>query len=178
MAENVTIARPYAEAAYQLAKGGNALGPWADALDRMAVVVQDPQMTECIASPNLSSSQLGQLFLDVVGTGVSDEQRNFVQVLVENDRLSVLPEIRDLFVSLKNEHEGVKEAQVSSAFPLDDATLQTLVADLEQKFGCKIDATVSVEPELLGGVRVTVGDKVIDASVRGKLAAMATALKN
>jgi len=90
----------------------------------------------------------------------------------------VLPEIRDLFVALKNEHEGVKEANIVSAFPMDDATLKALVADLEARFKAKLNVTVSVDPELIGGVKIAVGDEVIDASVRGKLANMAAALKN
>ena len=177
MAENVTLARPYAEAAFQLARANSALGPWQQALDRMAAVAADAQMVECIDNPRLQSSQVAQLFLDVVGT-VSAEQQNFVRLLVDNERLQVLPEIRDLYVELKNGQEGVQEADIASAFPLDDATLKNLVAELETRFKCKIQATVSLDPELIGGVRIAVGDQVIDASVRGKLAAMATALQS
>lgn len=178
MAENVTIARPYAEAAFQLASAGNALGPWSEALDRLAVVAADPQMRDCIADPKLQPQQLAGLFLDVAGAGLTAEQQNYVRVLVDNERLQVLPEIRDLFVALKNEHEGIKEAKITSAFPMDDATLNALVADLENRFKAKLNVTVSVDPELIGGVKIAVGDEVIDASVRGKLANMAAALKN
>ena len=177
MAENITLARPYADAAFQLARTTGALGPWQQALDRMAAVAADAQMVECIDNPRLQSSQVAQLFLDVVGT-VSAEQQNFVRLLVNNERLQVLPEIRDLYVELKNGQEGVKEADIASAFPLDDATLKNLVAELEARFQCRIQATVSLDPELIGGVRIAVGDQVIDASVRGKLAAMATALQS
>ena len=177
MAENITLARPYADAAFQLARTTGALGPWQQALDRMAAVAADAQMVECIDNPRLQSSQVAQLFLDVVGS-VSAEQQNFVRLLVDNDRLQVLPEIRDLYVELKNGQEGVKEADIASAFPLDDATLKNLVAELEARFQCRIQATVSLDPELIGGVRIAVGDQVIDASVRGKLAAMATALQS
>ena len=177
MAENVTLARPYAEAAFQLARANSALGPWQQALDRMAAVAADAQMLECIANPRLLSSQVSQLFLDVAGS-LSAEQQNFVRLLVDNERLQVLPEIRDLYVELKNGQEGVQEADIASAFPLDDATLKNLVAELETRFKCKIQATVSLDPELIGGVRIAVGDQVIDASVRGKLAAMATALQS
>jgi len=177
MAENITLARPYADAAFQLARTTGALGPWQQALDRMAAVAADVQMVECIDNPRLQSSQVAQLFLDVVGS-VSAEQQNFVRLLVDNERLQVLPEIRDLYVELKNGQEGVKEADIASAFPLDDATLKNLVAELEARFKCRIQATVSLDPELIGGVRIAVGDQVIDASVRGKLAAMATALQS
>jgi len=177
MAENITLARPYADAAFQLARGTNALGPWQQALDRMAAVAADAQMVECITNPRLLPAQVAQLFLDVVGS-VSAEQQNFVRLLVDNERLQVLPEIRDLYVELKNGQEGVQEANIASAFPLDDATLKNLVAELEARFKCKIQAKVSLDPELIGGVRIAVGDQVIDASVRGKLASMATALQS
>ncbi|PTD95793.1 F0F1 ATP synthase subunit delta [Pseudothauera lacus] len=178
MAENVTIARPYADAAFELARGAGALGPWSEALDRLAVVVADPQMRACIADPKLTDDQLIKLTLELGGDGLSAELQNFVRVLVANERLQLLPEIRDLFVDLKNEHEGVLEAYIASAFPLDDATLATLKSDLEARFKAKLNVQVSIDPELIGGVRIAVGDEVIDASVRGKLANMAAALKN
>lgn len=186
MAENLTLARPYAEAAFALAKGGNSLGAWSDVLSRLSAVASRPEMEECIGNPRLNPKQLTQLCLDVASqdagskakVALSTEQQNFVRVLADNDRLIVLPEISALFDELKHAHEGVKDAQITSAFALDDATMKNLVSDLERKFGCKIHATVKVDPELIGGVRIAVGDEVIDASVRGKLAAMATALKN
>ena len=177
MAENVTIARPYADAAFELARGAGALGPWSEALDRLASVAADSDMQACFKDPNLSADRLNKLVLEVSGD-LNAEQQNFVRVLVENERLQVLPEIRDLFVALKNEHEGVLEAEIASAFPLDDAALAALKADLEARFKAAINVTVTLAPELIGGVRIAVGDEVIDASVRGKLANMAAALKN
>ena len=177
MAENVTLARPYAEAAFQLAKA-SSLAAWSQSLDRMAAVTDTSEMQECISNPQLSAEQLSSLFAGVVGGDLPAEQQNFVRVLIDNDRLGVLPEIAQLFNDLKNGHEGVKDAEVESAFPIDDAAVKALVADLERKFQCRINVTVRVVPELIGGVRIAVGDEVIDASVRGKLAAMATALKN
>ncbi|AVR87066.1 F0F1 ATP synthase subunit delta [Thauera aromatica] len=177
MAENVTIARPYADAAFALARGANALGPWSEVLDRLALVAADSTMQACFTDPKLSADQLNKLMVDVAGD-LNAEQQNFIRVLVENERLQVLPEIRDLFVALKNEHEGVLEAKIASAFPLDDAALAALKADLEARFKVVINVTVSIDPELIGGVRIAVGDEVIDASVRGKLANMAAALKN
>ncbi|MDR2208289.1 MAG: F0F1 ATP synthase subunit delta [Azoarcus sp.] len=177
MAGNVTIARPYADAAFKLARGADALASWLELLSRLAAIVADADMQACISDPEASADQLAGLLLDVAGE-LTDEQRNFVRVLVENGRLQVLPEIRNLFVVLKNEHEGVLEARIASAFPLDGATLASLTADLETRFKARIDAIVTIDPELIGGVRVAIGDEVIDASVRGKLASMAAALKN
>jgi F-type H+-transporting ATPase subunit delta len=177
MAENITLARPYAEAAFKLARDAKTLPAWKDALDRMAVIAADPEMQRLIANPKLLPAQLAQVFLDVISK-TGDEQKNFVRVLVENERLVLLPEIRELFVTLKNEHEGVKDAYITSAFALDDAALKQLVAELEPRFSCKLNASVKIDPELIGGVKIAIGDEVIDASVRGKLAAMSTALKN
>ncbi|AWI76373.1 F0F1 ATP synthase subunit delta [Parazoarcus communis] len=177
MAENVTIARPYADAAFELARGAGALGPWSEVLDRLASVAADSEMLALFNDPKFSGEQLNKLMLEVAGD-LSAEQQNFIRVLVEGERLQVLPEIRDLFVALKNEHEGVLEAKIASAFPLDDAALASLKADLEARFKTKLDVSVSIDPELIGGVRIAIGDEVIDASVRGKLANMAAALKN
>lgn len=181
MAENVTLARPYAEAAFALAKGTGAaanMQVWSQALNRLAAIAVSDDMRDCITDPRFSPDQLSSLFVGVAGDSLNADQQNFVRVLVDNDRLQVLPEIADMFDELKNGHEGVRDANVESAFAMDDAALKALVADLEKKFGCKIQATVSVNPELIGGVRIAIDDEVIDASVRGKLAAMATALKN
>ncbi len=177
MAENVTIARPYADAAFELARGTGALGPWSEALNRLAAVAVDSDMRACINDPKLPADQLVKLVQDVAGD-LSADQQSFVRILVDNGRLQVLPEIRDLFAELKNEHDGVMEAQIASAFPLDDATLASLKTDLEARFKARMNAKVTVDPSLIGGVRIAVGDEVIDASVRGKLANMAAALKN
>ena len=179
MAENVTLARPYAEAAFQLAKGSSVdLTSWAEALACLSRVTTDPVMQECIGNPRVSPTQLAQLYFEAAGGQLNAEQQNFVRVLIDNDRLTVLPEITTLFNELKADAEGIKHAEIISAFPLDDATLKNLAAGLERKFSCRIQATVKLDPELIGGVRMAVGDEVIDASVRGKLAAMAITLKN
>ncbi|MEY3202451.1 MAG: hypothetical protein RIR70_2001 [Pseudomonadota bacterium] len=178
MAENLTLARPYAEAAFSLARSANALGPWLQSLEFLAALAADPDMQAVVSNPKLQAPDVARFILDVAGDRLTAEQRNFVTLLVDNHRFAVLPEIRELFTALKDRFEAVSEAHIESAFPLDDATLARLIADLEQKFGNKVRAQVSVDPELIGGVRIAVGDQVIDASVRGKLAAMATALKN
>lgn len=178
MAENVTVARPYAEALFQLARDAGRLSAWSKALTQLAAIAADPVMIGCFSDPALSGERRVELIGKVAGDVLGAEETNFVRVLAANDRLPLLPEIRQIFEGLKNAHEGAKEAAIASAFPLDAAATKTLVADLEKKFGCRIHANVTVDPELIGGVRVAVGDQVIDASVRGKLAAMATAIKN
>lgn len=176
MAESLTIARPYAEAAFKLALEGNALASWAGALARLAVVAGTEVARELIGNPQLSNEQVAAVVADTAGQ-LAPEQKNFVQVLADNERLAVLPEISTLFDALRNAHEGVLDAQIASAYPLDEQQVAGIVAALEQKYGKQIKATVHVDADLIGGVSIRIGDEVIDASVRGKLAQMAGALK-
>lgn len=177
MAENATIARPYAEAAFELAKTTGTLASWQEVLDRLAAAMQDSVMRECISDPRLTTETLVELFKAAAGE-LTAEQSNFLHILVENRRLEVLPEISAQFAELKNTQEGTREALVTSAFPLTEAQREKLIETLERKFGCQIKATVEIDPELIGGVRIALGDQVIDASVRGKLNAMAVSLKD
>jgi len=176
MAETITIARPYAEAVFQLADKAGELAKWSEALARMAGIAANPDMLEAMGNPRLTAEQLYGLFASLAGEAVFAQSQNLIRVLIENRRLSLVPEIRDLFEDLKNEREGIVEAQITSAFPLEGASLATLVADLEKRFKRRIQPIVTLDPELIGGVCVQVGDEVIDGSVRGKLASMIVAL--
>ena len=176
MAEPVTIARPYAEAVYRLAREKNALAQWSDALANLDAVVSDARVQAIIGDPNVSAQQLEGLVLGVIGEKLEGAARNFVQVLVQNGRLELTPHIRGVYESLKREHEGLFEAKIISALPVSDDQVKTLVAALETKFKRRITAKVEIDAQLIGGVKIVVGDKVIDATVRGRLDAMATAL--
>jgi F-type H+-transporting ATPase subunit delta len=175
MAENVTIARPYAEAIFALADTGGALGRWSQTLAVMAAVAANPELRAASGDPNLSADQVYGLFAGACGD-LATEAQNLVHVLIENGRLVSLPEIRAIYEELKNAREGVVEAFITSAYPLDSDQLSTLVAELEQRFKRKVRPQVNVDAALIGGVRMQVGDEVIDGSVRGKLAVMAVAL--
>lgn len=176
MAEIATLARPYAEAVFRLADAGAALPAWSNTLRALAQAAGHPAMQECLATYDLTKAQLRELFLSLSPQDISAEAKNFIGLLIENDRLALLPEIFAQFETLKNRREGVVDAEISTAFELDAAQLASLVADLERRFKRKIKPKVRVEPELIGGVRVVVGDEVIDGSVRGKLNAMAAGL--
>ena len=178
MAEAVTIARPYAEAAFAFADAGGTLAKWAQALETMAGVAAHRDMRAAIGNPGLTDEQLYGLFAGLCGDGLTAEMQNFVHVLIENNRLTLAPEIHEIFLELKNEREGVVEAVVESAFPLDAAQTAALTAELERRYRRKVKSQVTVNKELIGGVRVQVGDEVIDSSVRGQLAMMAGALRN
>lgn len=178
MAETATIARPYAEALFRVASESSAgnLGAWSELVSEMGQVAANPEMKAVADDPNVPGDKLVELFLSVLKSPVNDEARRFVQLLVDNDRLSAMPEIAEQFHALKNAREGSADVEIASAFPLEGTTLEELVAALERKFGRKLVPTVHVDPSLIGGVRVKVGDEVLDTSVRARLAAMQAAL--
>lgn len=177
MAEPITVARPYAEAAFALAREQNALPVWAEMLRVAAAVGADPQMQAALDNPKLSVTDKEALFLSVCGERLNADGRNFVRVLIEAERIGLIPQIRDLFGVLKDADEGVARASIATAFPLSDGELSELRRALERRFGKKIETTVSVDPSLIGGAKIVVGDTVIDASVRAELEAMANHLR-
>lgn len=177
MAEPSTVARPYAEAVFKLADAAGSLAKWSDMLAALAAVAADGRVGGAIKDPNLSDAKVAGLFISILSGKLSGDAENLVRVLADNGRLELLPEIRAQFDVLKNEREGVMEAEVQSAFELSDAQVADLVSRLEKKFGRKVKAKVTVDKELIGGVRLLMGDKVIDGSARAQLGALETALK-
>lgn len=177
MAELTTIARPYAEAAFALARDENALPVWSEMLRFGAAIVADERVAQALDNPRLEASDKESLLLSIVGDRFNTQACNFVRVLVDADRVALLPQISTLFDTLKNQAEATAKATIESAFPLTDAQLDELRTALERRFGKKIDAEVLVNTDLIGGARVTVGDSVMDASVQAKLQAMATQLR-
>lgn len=177
MAELITVARPYAEAVFRLAKEENTLGLWSDVLATLAVIAGNDEALDVVANPKYSVEQLQDFVIGVLGTQ-NDEVKNFVAAVLENRRFAALPDVAALFEEYKAADEGEAQARIESAFAMTDAQLAELTATLTQQLKRKISAEVHVNPELIGGVKVTVGDLVIDASVSGKLAALATSLKS
>jgi F-type H+-transporting ATPase subunit delta len=178
MAEAATIARPYAEAVFGLADKPGALAKWSAVLASMAAAAAHPDVRALIGDPKVDESQLYGLFVSFAGADVPAEAQNLVRVLIANDRLTLLPEIRELFERARREREGVLEAEIRTAFPMANGQLEALVGGLERRFKRRIDPRVVVDKDLIGGVRIAVGDEVIDGSVRGKLEDMANALKS
>lgn len=175
MAEIATIARPYAEAVFALADKAGTLPRWSESLARLAAVAADPQLAQLVGDPRLTAGALTELLLGTAGE-TSPEARNLVQAMVDNKRVEALPSVREQFELLKAERESTVDAVLESAFEIDASQQASLVADLEKKLGRKVRARVVVDPALIGGVRVTAGDQVIDGSVRGRLASLAVEL--
>jgi len=175
MAELATIARPYAEALFRVAQSGNTAA-WSDLVSEMAAVAALPDVKSFAGNPKLSDRQIAETFLSLLKSNVTPEAKNFVAMLAENGRLALLPEIGAQFHALKNAAEGAADAEITSAFEMTDAQVRDLMATLEKKFGRKLNPTVKIDPALIGGVRVAVGDEVLDTSVRAKLQKMQAAL--
>ncbi|SOD17376.1 F0F1 ATP synthase subunit delta [Nitrosomonas ureae] len=178
MAEAITVARPYAEAAYKFAVEKKELSQWSKILQLAASIAEDSQMKLLVGNPRISISQLSELILDVGGKKFPSEARNLIMLMVENKRVLLLSQVSQLFEQLKAQHEGILEARIISAFKMQNDQIDKLIDNLERKFNRKIEAQVSIDPELIGGVKVEIGDETLDASVRGKLEAMAVALKS
>ncbi|MES2552531.1 MAG: F0F1 ATP synthase subunit delta [Pseudomonadota bacterium] len=177
MAEAITIARPYATAIFRMAKEQNALAAWSDQLALLAAIANDAQMKVIIDDPKLPSSELERMVL-AIGTGKLNEQAvNLVKLLIENNRLVIIADIAAAYEELKALDEGSLDAEITAAAQPTDAQVKTLVKQLETKFGKKIEVQVKLDPELIGGIKIVVGDTVIDASVRGQLQELAYTLK-
>ncbi|MFO7593587.1 MAG: F0F1 ATP synthase subunit delta [Pseudomonadota bacterium] len=176
MAENITIARPYAQAIFSLAREQGDLKGWSDMLQYAAAVAADEEMVAVIDSPRFDDSQLADLFIEICGEKLNDAGKNMIRVLAENDRLSVLPEVAELFEAERANVEGTIVAEVTSATQLNDAQQKSIAEALKKRLGREVTLECSIDESLLGGAIIRAGDVVIDGSVVGKLEKLASAL--
>ena len=177
MAELATIARPYADALFK-AQGADQ-ATTAVRLDRLAALAENAQLLQFADSPKVDVAQVFDVMADVASKDnglLPEAARNFLRIVIENGRLSALPEIASQFRSLKNAAGGTTDAVVFSAFPMDEQALSEVAAALEQRFGRKLDVKVELDPSLIGGIRAVVGDEVLDTSVKARLEQMKVAL--
>ena len=178
MAETVTIARPYAQAAFRYANARQALKEGSDMLELLAAIVTHEDMRSLIDSPRLTEEMLAGLVIRIAGEHIDTHAANFVRVLADNRRLAVLPDISVLFEIQRRDAEGRVQAELISAIPVSDAQQESIVQSLRARLGRDIELSCRVEPELLGGAIIRAGDLVIDGSVRGKLQRLGTALNH
>ncbi|MDP5009313.1 MAG: F0F1 ATP synthase subunit delta [Glaciimonas sp.] len=177
MAEIATIARPYAEALFRVAKSKD-LAAWSTLVTEMAHVAANSEVQALAHNPGVVPQTVADIFSSLLKSpqATSAEAKNFIATLVKNARLTALPEIAEQFHVLKNAEEGAADVNITSAFELSAAQVQELLTTLEKKFGRKLNPSVTVDNSLIGGVRVVIGDEVLDTSVRAKLQHMQVAL--
>src|SRR5437763_12378527 len=179
MAELATIARPYAEALLKASSNG-AAATLAGEVRALADVAANPQMRQFADSPKISSAQIFELLTGVArtpsGAPLGEPAKNLLRTVIDNGRLAALPEIAAQFQSLVDARTGVSQATIESAFPIDAAQVAEVRSAMERRFGRKLETSVVVVPELIGGVRVIVGDEVLDTSIRARLEQMKAAL--
>lgn len=175
--EIATIARPYAEAIFGRAQETDRFEPWSAMLEFLAQVAQMPEIAGLMASPKLSRDQSQALMLDIGSQHLDQEGGNLVKLLVNNDRVSLLPEIARQYDLLKRERQGVLKVQVRSAYAIDAEQRQAIAVALKARLKRDIEIAAVEDPDLLGGIVIRAGDLVIDGSVRGRLQKLASELR-
>ncbi|MBL6685554.1 MAG: F0F1 ATP synthase subunit delta [Methylophilaceae bacterium] len=177
MAEISTIARPYAIAVFQLAKGEKKLAVWSDLLSLLSGLVKDVEFRAYLEDTKILDSDRESALMKCVGD-IDEHGKNFIKLLIENKRLMVIPHIFNLFEELKDSEEGTMEAQIIVAEKPEAAVVKSLIASLEKKFNRKIESNLVIDKSIIGGTKIIVGDTVIDASVKGQLNSLAYSLKS
>jgi F-type H+-transporting ATPase subunit delta len=172
MAEIATIARPYAEALFKAGAGAAE----ADQVSALAAVAADAQLRQFADNPKVTAQQVYDVVAGVVKAPLAPKVQAFLRTVLDNGRIAALPEIAAQVHALVNAKSGVSDALIESAYPIDAAQLAEVKATLEKRFGRKLEASVVVKPALIGGIRVVVGDEVLDTSVAARLQQMKTAL--
>ena len=178
MQEKTTIARPYAQAVFETASEESKLNEWSEMLGLLDSIVSDAQMQAVLSNPKLDAAALTDFVLGVSGDSLNETGSNLVKVLADARRLAILPEINNLFEQLKAEAEGVIEVTVTSAYELVADQQAAISEAMAKRLGRKVEITSDIDDSLIGGVVIRAGDSVIDASVKGRLKALATQMTN
>ncbi len=176
MTELATLARPYAEAAFKRAKEVGAAGIWSDSLSFLALVVQDKELQAVIDNPRVTKEQLTQLMLDICQGHIHDEAEDFLKILIENDRLKLVPQIAEIYEQYRADDEGYVNVELYSAYAITKEEQKKIVKSLEKLLHKKVNASVNVQKDLIGGVVAKAGDKVVDFSISGQLHQLAKRL--
>ena len=177
MAELATIARPYAEALFKASSvPGADLNSTVAWVEELAAIAANPQLRQLADSPKVTVEQVLDVITGVARSALPDAARNFLRVIIENGRLDALPEVAVQFRGIVNRLNGSPDAVVVSAFPIEEAALNDISTALEKRFGRKLNLSVEIDASLIGGVRVVVGDEVLDTSVKARLEQMKAAL--
>jgi len=176
MVEKATLARPYAKAVFECAREHQQLQQWSDVLILLAKVIVDPQIKVLIDNPNVTADTLQSLLKDIVGVGFTAEISNFVQLLIDNHRITLLPEIAAQYEMYRAEALKTMQVELIAAFDVSEMQRQQFTAALKQRFGREIDLSCRVDKTILGGAIIRAGDTVIDGSALGRLNQLADSL--
>jgi len=177
MAEQATIARPYARAAFEYAQSHNALKQWSDALMIAAAVAADTRVMKLLNNPGVSPAQIVELIADIAGDKLDGASRNFVATLASNRRIALLPQIAAMYEAMRADVENRADVSVISAAPLNEAQQQRLASALKKRLNRNVQLSLSVDPSLIGGAVIRCGDMVIDGSVKVRLARLAAEVR-
>ena len=177
MAETATLARPYANAVFDLARSADRLAQWSAMLGLLARTVGTDEVGELIAAPSLNPAAKAHQLIDVVREEIDDRCRRFVHVLADNQRLGLLPEIAAQFEALKAEAEKTLDIEITAAVELTDGQVDAYTQALRRRFDQDVNVSVEVDPGLIGGAVIRAGDTVIDGSVRGRLTRLVDSLQ-
>lgn len=177
MAELATLARPYAEAVFDLAVEANNFEVWSNNLNFLATVIKDPTMVAVIANPQVDKNTLARILLDVCKGQISDVGNNLLKILVDNNRLPVIPQLAIQYEQLKAQHQGYIKVEIASPYQVSIEQQQELETALQKRLGKAVDTSLTVDKSLLGGCLIRAGDQVIDASIKGRLQQLAAELR-
>ena len=176
MSESSNIARPYAQAVFELARDSGRFDEWSDSLKSLCEIVEHPDIGAMINDPRITREQILDVMLEIGGDGFDEQTGNLVRILGHYRRLAAIPMIARQYESLRAQEEGIIEAELETAFEIEDEQRSSLVAALQKRLGRKVRLTSNVNPDLLGGVVVRAGDWVIDGSVRARLDKLSSSL--
>ena len=176
MADNSTIARPYAKAAFELANEDGKLGRWSSLLQAVGSAVDEPRVAALLEDPQVGGGQIGQIIIDALGDRLDSHGHNFIRLLAENGRIGVVPDIASRFAKLRADAERTVDVNVTSAAPLSEEHKTRLAASLQKRFGRDVRLHCEIDESLIGGAVIRAGDLVIDSSLHGRLQQLATNL--
>ena len=177
MAEIATLARPYAEAVFDLAVEANNFDEWSTNLNFLATIIEDSTMATVIANPKVKKETLTQILFDICDEQLNEQGQNLVKMLIDYHRLPAIPEIARQFEQLKAQQQGYLKVNIASAYPVESSQQQEIKGILQKRFGKNVDIQMGVDKSLLGGWLIRAGDEVIDVSIRGRFEQLATELR-
>ena len=176
MADNASIARPYAKAVFSLAEDAAAHEAWQAALARLSAISADDEFAALVSDPKIDSQRLTALMVDLAGDDLPDGAKNFINLLVQNDRVEALPSIQAQYIELVAQARAEVTAEVITAMPLNDEQRSSISSALEQRLGLKVKLEETIDADLVGGAVIKAGDMVIDGSVKGRIEKLSSAL--